>query len=216
MDNEELLRRINALSLKGQEAIRLGRDNYADVGHKSGFRSASLSFIKNLYGEAHTFYKEFDKDVDTDYKSSVSAGINILDSIKDEIENGWLFSFRKIISAEVFSDFLEMSKYLLDEKYKDPAAVMIGSVLEEHLRFLCTQHSIDITYESDSKVKPRKADILNSDLAKQSVYGVLEQKSVTAWLDLRNRAAHGKYGEYSLDQVNLMYQGVLGFIISTR
>jgi len=39
--------------------------------------------------------------------------------------------------------------------------------------------------------------MMNADLAKVKVYGILEQKNVTAWLDLRNRAAHGKYLEFS-------------------
>lgn len=61
-------------------------------------------------------------------------------------------------------------------------------------------------------ILPKKANTLNNDLVKAGIYGVLEQKSVTAWLDLRNKAAHGKYTEYSIEQVNLMYLGVLDFI----
>lgn len=45
---------------------------------------------------------------------------------------------------------------------------------------------------------------------------MLEQKNITAWLDLRNKAAHCKYDEYSIEQVNLMYQGVLNFIMTTQ
>jgi hypothetical protein len=40
----------------------------------------------------------------------------------------------------------------------------------------------------------------------------LDQKNVTAWLDLRNKAAHGKYTEYQKDQVELMMQGVTQFM----
>ena len=36
---------------------------------------------------------------------------------------------------------------------------------------------------------------MNNDLACGNSYTKLDQKSVTAWLDLRNRAAHGRYGE---------------------
>jgi hypothetical protein len=34
------------------------------------------------------------------------------------------------------------------------------------------------------------------------------QKNVTAWLDLRNKAAHGKYAEYQGEQVSLLLAAV--------
>ena len=106
---------------------------------------------------------------------------------------------------EVFADFIEMAEHLLDERYKDPAAVIIGSVLEEHLRQLCLSAGIRTEDVSATKVVPYKADRLNADLAKAGKYSKLDQKQVTAWLDLRNRAAHGKYAEYALEQVALPF-----------
>ena len=52
---------------------------------------------------------------------------------------------------------------------------------------------------------------LNAELARAGVFGKLEQKMVTAWLDLRNKAAHGHYVHYTETQVQLMHQGVLDF-----
>jgi hypothetical protein len=38
-----------------------------------------------------------------------------------------------------------MAEHLLDQKYKDPAAVVVvGSVLEEHLRQLCTAAGLPV------------------------------------------------------------------------
>jgi hypothetical protein len=104
-----------------------------------------------------------------------------------------------------------MAEYLLSEGYKDASAVIVGSVLEEHLRQLCQANSIDTELLSGGKKRPKKADAMNADLTKSGVYGKLEQKNVTAWLDLRNQAAHGKYSDYNTDQVSMMCQGVLEF-----
>jgi hypothetical protein len=49
-------------------------------------------------------------------------------------------------------------------------------------------------------------------LAKAGVYTKLDQKAITMWLDLRNKAAHGKYNEYGKEQVVLMMQGVTEFL----
>ena len=50
---------------------------------------------------------------------------------------------KKLVSAEIFSDFLEMAAHVLEQDYKDPAAVMIGTVLEENLRQLCHSAGIE-------------------------------------------------------------------------
>jgi hypothetical protein len=183
-----------------------------DYGSFVEFRSSSLSFLKDLFGESHPYYIEFNTKCNYSSVTEISAGLGVLRSVGVEINNGWLDTVRGIVSAEVFSDFLEMADHLLKEHYKDAAAVMIGSVLEEHLRQLCHSNSIDTYNIKDGKRAHKRADSLNVELGKTNVYNMIDQKQVLAWLDLRNKAAHGSYGEYSEEQVSLMYQGVLGFI----
>ena len=82
-----------------------------------------------------------------------------------------------------------------------------------HLRQLCQKLGIEIEVEDrKGNLRPKKADRMNADLAGASAYSKLDQKNVIAWLDLRNKAAHGKYGDYSSGQVALLNQGVRDFI----
>lgn len=134
----------------------------------------------------------------------------ILKALRTDYQSGYLQSVVELVHADVFADFLDMAQYLLEHNYKDAAAVITGSVLEAHLRKLCEKKSIPVT-KSDGSTK--KADTLNSELAAANVYSKLDQKSVTAWLDLRNKAAHGHYSDYTKDQVTLMLQGVRDFAI---
>ena len=53
--------------------------------------------------------------------------------------------------------------------------------------------------DGQGNLRPKKTDRMNSELTKAEAYSKLDQKSVTAWLDLRNKAAHGKYDEYDLE-----------------
>lgn len=133
----------------------------------------------------------------------------ILQALRTAHENGYLVLVSELIHAEIFDDFLEMAEYLLSGSYKDAAAVIVGSVLEEHLRKLSAKHGIDC---KEANGKPKKADSLNSDLAGQTVYSKLDQKSVTAWLAVRNNAAHGNYSAYQKEQVEMMLQGVRNFL----
>lgn len=183
-----------------------------DSGAFAGLRASALSYISMAYGNKHSRYTEFDSRVDNSYEYKVQQGHAILLSIQNEIEGGWLFSVKKLVSAEIFLDFLEMAEHLLDQSYKDPASVMIGSVLEENLRQLCSINDIETELEKGDSFTPKKADRLNSDLAKAEIYTKLDQKAVTMWLDLRNKAAHGKYEEYTEEQVKLMLQGVTEFL----
>lgn len=219
MELKDLSVRVSELIDLGQQVLstrhRIEYDSreWVDTGKIKGFRSASLSFIERLYNKEHSHYIEFDKAVKGYNPEHVESGISILEAIKSEIDGGWLFTIKGLITAEIFADFIEMAEYLLSSGYKDPAAVMVGSVLEEHLRQLCSKNGIDAEVVRDGKNKPKTADLMNADLAKANIYNKLDQKSVTAWLGLRNNAAHGKYNEYDTQQVENMIQGVTNFMV---
>ena len=216
MKVDELINRVDQLLEMGQKVLATRRrDDYmewVDSGAIKGFRSASLSFIERVYGPEHTHYREFSSNTDGYHPEDAGRGIAILQAIRSEIEGGWLATLKSLVAAELFADFIEMAEHLLETGYKDPAAVMAGSVLEEHLRQLCQNNSIDVEEDKDGKKVPRKADRLNSELAKSNVYSKLDQKMVTAWFDLRNKAAHGKYSEYNEDQVRQLILGVTEFV----
>lgn len=86
------------------------------------------------------------------------------------MKGGWIHTVKGIVAAEIFSDFLEMASHLLDQGYKDPAAVMVGGVLEEHLRQLCVKNQIDVDIIQQGATVPKKADTLNAELAKAGIY----------------------------------------------
>jgi hypothetical protein len=143
----------------------------------------------------------------------LNAISGILKALKEDVSRGYLVSVSELIHADLFADFTEMAEHLLEEGYKDPAAVILGSVLEEHLRKLCIKNSLPIDApDSKGVTKPKKADRLNTELTAARVYEKLDQKSVTAWLDLRNKAAHGQYSDYLKPQVELLLQSVRDFI----
>ena len=102
-----------------------------------------------------------------------------------------------------------MAAYLTSEGYKDAAAVIAGSTLEAHLKELAKSNSIELTLND----KPKKASLLNDELAKAGVYSASYQKQIVAWLAIGNDAAHGNYQAYSLEQVKLMTQGVRQFML---
>lgn len=214
--NKGLLERLNYVEQRARETLATQHQDsyskYISSAPFNGFRSAALSFLKSTFGESDTYYIEFYQNTERAGYHELLSAMEILKSLRAEIENNWLSSLKGLISAEIFTDFLEMAEHLLENKFKDASAVIIGSVLEEHLRQLCSKHGVDSNYEKDGDLIPKKAERINSDLASAEIYNKLDQKNVTAWLDLRNKAAHGKYSEYEIEQVRIMYSGVSDFI----
>ena len=221
MKEAELIKLTDHLINKVSNSIMSAKETSSKVKYVErpeyiGFRAASLSFIEKLYGKEHPFYSSFNHNVKDQTVISLNIGFSILKAIKDEIENGWFNDLKSLVAAAVFSDFLEMGAHLLEEGFKDAAAIIIGSVLEEHLRQLCHKYKIETFTIKDREEIPKKADLLNAELKKANVYSSLEQKQITAWQALRNSAAHGKYSDYTKEQVDLMYLGILNFVSTIK
>ncbi|WP_166820537.1 hypothetical protein [Thalassoroseus pseudoceratinae] len=137
----------------------------------------------------------------------------IVQALRADFAEDCLDSFRELVNAELYDDFLGMAEFLLHEQsLKQPAAVIAGSVLEEHLRKLSLKNGVDIEAKKNGKSEPLKASRLNADLRKASVYNQNEMKQVEAWLAIRNSAAHGKYEEFDESQVEVMLLGIRGFL----
>jgi len=132
-----------------------------------------------------------------------SKFIGFLMAIFSDYNEGFLKDLRIEIRAEVEIDFLSQAGSLFEEKLKDPAAMLIGAVLEDVLRQLCKKYGVQEGPNIES---------MNAPLKKAGAYGLPEQQQITAWAAIRNKADHAHFNEYDLAQVKLMHQGVTDFI----
>jgi len=220
MKIDDFIRRLDELLALAQLVARSefdrGYGSRVDDKLFTELRAAGLSFLRNVYGEDHPYYRDFDARVRSKYPGDVSAATGVLAAVRGELAGGWLVTAKGLISAEIFGDFLEMAAHLLDEDYKDAAAVMVGGVLEEHLRQLAGKYGIVPDIPKGDRSVPKRSGALNDELATVGAYSRLDQKNVVAWLGLRNSAAHGQYGDYDLAQVRNMLDGVANFVVRTQ
>ena len=77
--------------------------------------------------------------------------VGVLQGLREDIAEGRLVSFAELIHADLFSDFLEGAEYLLSEGWKDASVVIIGSVLEEHLRKLADKVGVPVSDNGNQK-----------------------------------------------------------------
>lgn len=173
------------------------------------WKVSCLSFFKVVFGNENIYYDQFEITFNRNMQRQNSGPffgecVSVVRAAKDDYENGYLFSIRTLIEAEVFDDFLEQAEHLLSQGYFTASAVIAGSVLEDGLRKLCAKNGITLS------AKP-KLDTMNADLAKAGVYNLLKQKQITALADLRNKAAHG-LGGFTKDDVQAMIKDVRRFM----
>jgi hypothetical protein len=186
----------------------------SDLGHEQDSFAVRLhAAIERLAPGANTYTREMDA-VTNDHRNSTGGRIRvylgILSALRADANDGWLEGIAELLHADTFSDFLDQATELVDKGYKDAAAVVAGSTLEAHIRLLCDKYGISTQLVPG---QPKKADLMNSELAKATAYNNLQQKAVTGWLAIRNSAAHGDYGKYSKNEVIDMTNSVRNFLI---
>jgi hypothetical protein len=201
--DQKILKRLDELIELGENVLKTRRsppanvigDDRVDTKLANQWVSSTLNLLIRVFGEK-CVYVETIKRYSQKYLtySIITPIYGVLKSTKDDYEHESIFELKTLITAELFSDFLEQAKILKEAGYFQPAAVIIGCVLEDGLRKLCTKNGISIS-------STEKIDKMNADLAKNGIYNLLTQKQITAYADLRNKAAHGKWNEFSADDV---------------
>ncbi len=203
-----------ALAVVAEGAERSQYDDLGDLGATELARISTMLYATIVrLTPAHSPHRQSADKItlkyDVDHSFHIQPLSGILLALKADYEAGYTRSVEEDLNATIFADFLEMADRLLSESHKDAAAVIAGAVLEEHLRKLALRNDVPA---KDDAGRPTKADRLNADLRKADSYPALDEKSVAAWLDLRNKAAHAQYDDYRAEQVSLFIQGLRDFI----
>lgn len=133
----------------------------------------------------------------------------IIHALRDDYEGGGLLSIQEIVHADLFDDFLDMAEELSAKGFVGPAAVLAGTVLEEHLRKLATKHGLSVVNEGK---RPKAVEVLGTELRKADVLTEVQRKSVSAWYSQRNEAAHGHADNLHQGDVDRMIDGVRDFV----
>lgn len=205
--------RIEQLLAKGNAVLETHSPNPPNVigfptldpGAFTEWRTQCLALLRNFLGTEHTYVASFEGVVGGGFTGSVEAGVGILRAVREDLQDSYLTDVRTLVSADVFTDFLDMAGHLLEREYKDPAASLCGAVLEQGLRRIATKRGVKVR-ENDN------LNTLNQKLAAKDVYPRLVQKRLAVWTDVRNAADHGKFSSYSKSDVVEMHAGVSSFL----
>lgn len=213
MSYENITARLNHLIEMGEEILKTRRPSPPDWVAPDSVKDApfyqwrvgALSFLKAVFGDNSTHFQEFQQRCRYASYDDALQGQSILKAAKEDIEGGYLKKLEDLVAADIFTDFLEMAEYLLEQGYKDPAASLIGAVLEDGLRKIVKNNGI--TLKSKENISS-----LNQKIADAKIYSRLVQKQVEVWNEIRDNADHAKFSEYNTDSVKDMCNGVRDFL----
>lgn len=221
MNNEYFIKQ--AQEIINEYNLTKSRAKYVDLSDLSEelltrLITKSKSFVVRVVGEKSEYYKDIISALNQrnlGLGTNLSYVIGSIIALKEDLDNDYLKSYSELLHSEIFSDYIEISRHLLENGYKDSSAVIIGSTLESHLRKLCSKYNVEIELDKgNGKISYKNSERMNTDLTKEEAYSLANQKQITAWLAIRNNSAHGKYDDYTESEVKLMIMGVENFILS--
>lgn len=207
-------RRFNELLDLGSQILATKRapppnvvgDYRVDSDKSQEWATSSSQFLGSLFGRDSEYYQRLQTAFQhAGYYSDMVKGLAVVKAAWNDYSKGYLFEAKALITAEIFDDILEQAQHLLGQGYHQAAAVLAGCVLEDTLRKLCQRNGITLP------TKP-KLDGMNAELAKKAVYNTLAQKRITWLADIRNKAAHAQWSEFSLQDVENMLAEVRRFV----
>lgn len=183
--------------------------SYVDHEQSRQWAISVLTILKSAIGVESDNYTQVKSNLENCQRyECFCIMLSSLKAAFEDLKGGNFFDAKLLIEAEVFGDLLEQAEELQSAGYKDAAAVLAGGVLEKHLRSMCLTRGIS-TLKPNGKHKMMNE--MNDELAKAGAYNALKKKQVTAWADLRNKAAHGNVSEYTGHDVDSFLRDVSDF-----
>ncbi len=169
------------------------------------WRTQIRALHASTFGASTVYAQNVENVKQTGYAHEVEEVLGCLSAFAEDLEAGYLRHYKDLVVAEVFSDFLEMAEHLLTGHYFQPAASLIGAVLEDDLRRRCDARGLTYDRKRDG------LDALSKKLVTAGEFNALMKKKIDTWAKIRNDADHGNFAEFREEDVAEMLTGVTGF-----
>jgi hypothetical protein len=164
-------------------------------------RTSALNLLARITSEDSFYVREL-RDMKAINPFTMKG---ILQASLVDYTQGFMADNKLLVSAEVFADFLVQAEVLLENDYKDAAAVIIRAVLEDGLRRLCHARGLEPNAKGG-------IDDLAKRLVTKNIITALQKKEIDAKRELGNSAAHGRFGEYTKGDVLAFLEFVQRFL----
>lgn len=179
------------------------------------FRISGLSFLSRVFGDNSQYYQHFKSEVTSPGTSRTKRGLGILSAATIELQNNWVETTRGSITSEILAEFMAMAEIHIEAGNLQSGLILIGAVIEKHLRNLCLAGNISITNQQSGSTAAKKPIQLTGEAYKKKLYDRQQHKRIINWLELCNNAALDTLSDISVEQVQDMHADVSRFLADT-
>ena len=130
----------------------------------------------------------------------------LLNALKIDIEYSLLTSLHDQVAGEIYGDFISLSKKLVDEGFKDPAAVLACGALEDSMKKFAQKNHIDV---SDADLSTVVNSLKAAGLIKGTQAGVVQ-----SYVKLRNKTFHAQFDKIEMPEVSSLIAFVEMFVLN--
>lgn len=175
---------------------------YTDSQQWGSWSSSALNLVEMVFGKGSSHYDQLKKTIerqDAVYHEVYTIALRILRGAKADFEKSCFQSLDKMVSGEVFGDFIAAAKNALNEGNKDVAAVLACAALEDALKRFANANGLNVDGKDMTEVI--------SALKSKSLVGGAQKSILETMPKTRNAAMHADWAKISATEVG----GVIGF-----
>jgi len=168
--------------------------------------TSALDLLQKVFGEKSTYYRNFHgiyaKIINIAYKESFDNCRAILQTAREEYEQGGLSQIRLFLDHAVLEYLSQKAGDYLRREEKETACILASVLLDHALQQLC-----------DSKGLPRSSiNEMNEALYTEKVYQIGTHQRIKDWCYMREDFLTCQGNKYPTAEVDEMLRGVQRFI----
>jgi hypothetical protein len=184
----------------GQRAVNGSR--YVEEESWGAWSSSALNLIQMVFGPESAHFSQIKaiiEDKNHRYYLHALQALGVFRGAKADYEKGCYGSLERMVSGEVFGNFIGAAKQALEEGKKDVAAVLACAALEDALKRFANTNGIAVVGKDMSEVI--------GALKSKSLVGGAQKSILETMPKTRNNAMHADWAKISAAEVG----GVIGF-----
>ena len=195
------LAEIDAQSRALRSTVRRSGIDAYDIGQWQQWATSALNIIRAAFGDASPHAEHFAAAYAKcrGWREDVDALKGIFSAAKADYDGGYAFSVNRLISGEIYGDFVALAKASLSEGHKDVAAVLACAALEDALKRYASLNGLAVSDNSMQQVV--------AALKSKGLVGGAQKTLLDAMPKIRDYAMHANWNKITEQDVG----SVLGF-----
>jgi hypothetical protein len=164
--------------------------------------SSALNLVHLTFGPESPHYSQLKQIIESnerEYLSNAHKAVGVFSGAKADFEKGCYGSLERMVSGEVFGDFIAAAKTALAEGKKDVAVVLACAALEDALKRFASSNGLTVDGKDMSEVI--------GALKSKGLVGGAQKSILETMPKTRNNAMHADWSKISATEVG----GVIGF-----